>query len=110
GGPAVVVGLALGTHVSCALLDDGTTTCWGVGHFHQTGFDDLSDRLAPLTERHALGAGAVAVAIDVGDDSACVWLASGEVRCWGANGHGQSGTATGLRWAPSDEAINLGGR
>ena len=91
--PASVIAIAAGGDHSCAVLDNGGVRCWGrndsgelgLGHTQNVG-DDEAASVGPLI---ALGAPAVAVA--VGGAHSCALSASGEVRCWGRNAHGQLG-------------------
>lgn len=64
-------GLAGGdSALGCALLEDGTVRCWGMG-----GPGGRAEPVEGLAD---------VAAIDVGHGAACAVLRSGEVRCWGA--------------------------
>ncbi len=100
----VITSLAAGVLHTCALTADGLVRCWGANSRGQlgTGGTNLpptaSDgRLEPSTVD--LG-GEPAMAIAAGDAHTCALLSNGDVRCWGANGHGQLGTGdVEDRWA-----------
>ena len=84
-----------GTH-TCALLDDATVKCWGLGASGQLGQDstaNLGDQagemaaLAPVN----LGAGRTATAITAGGNHSCALLDDATVKCWGLGASGQLG-------------------
>jgi alpha-tubulin suppressor-like RCC1 family protein len=81
---------------TCALLDTRQVKCWGNGARGALGQGDLAtvgdqagemEALPPI----ALGTGRVAQAIGAGTSFSCALLDEGEVKCWGANQHGQLG-------------------
>jgi alpha-tubulin suppressor-like RCC1 family protein len=105
--PAVALGtgrtataLATGSRHSCALLDNATVKCWGLGSLGQTGQgtgdsigDDpgeMGDNLPPI----ALGAGRTATAITASLFHSCALLDNGTVKCWGYGAYGQTGQGT----------------
>ena len=73
---------------ACAILDDGSVSCWGQNHLGQLGngnihnWDAPSDALTP-TPTSSLGTGRTAVAISCGDSHTCAILDDGSVSCWG---------------------------
>jgi hypothetical protein len=81
--------LTAGNETTCALLDDGTVKCWGLGEL--TGLpsaanigDDpgeMGDALPALD----LGAGRKAVAVVLSATDGCAVLDDGTARCWGAH-------------------------
>jgi alpha-tubulin suppressor-like RCC1 family protein len=81
--------VATGASFSCALLANGTASCWGSNDAGELGTGDASSRLEPGTPV-ALDEGATA--ITAGDAHACALLEDGRVACWGSNAHGQLGT------------------
>lgn len=85
--------LAAGYAHVCAVLSDGTVRCWGLDVYGAlgAGVNDAG------TENDA-GVGPVRVSgitdatqISAGGFTTCVRTASGSVKCWGANDHGQLG-------------------
>lgn len=83
--------IAAGDRHTCALLEGGDVSCWGVNEAGQVGDATTTPRHAPRFV--ALGAAALAVA--AGGSHACAVLQSGAVLCWGSNAEGQvTGTAT----------------
>ena len=104
--PTVVMNLANATSVrtgkdhTCALRADGSVSCWGNNTSRQLGDGTETSRSVPtrvvglpdLTD-----ATMRATAIGAGADFSCALTSSG-ARCWGANGDGQLGLATGTVW------------
>ncbi|MFO0608784.1 MAG: hypothetical protein U0324_36795 [Polyangiales bacterium] len=78
--------VAAGSHLTCAVGDDGRVRCWG----HYTGFVYSTERdagAAPTVVPGVEGATALAVS----PDHACAVVAGGAVVCWGFNTWGQLG-------------------
>jgi alpha-tubulin suppressor-like RCC1 family protein len=119
GGPGFVAAqsrFALGTHHSCALLDDGTVRCWGLNDFGQLGSaaNSGTNNPNPAPQPAVNLAGHAAVAVTAGNFHSCALLDDGTVRCWGLNNLGQLGSATNngtINPNPTPQpAVNLGGR
>jgi alpha-tubulin suppressor-like RCC1 family protein len=89
------VAIAAGTTHTCALLDDGTVRCWGLGSSGQLGYGNTStigDNETPGSVGTVdLGAGRHAVAISAGGSHTCALLDDGTLRCWGLGSSGQLG-------------------
>ncbi|GEM_PF-2158122 len=89
--------ISSGGRHTCALLDNGTTKCWGSGTFGQlgsggfTGLGDdpgeMGDNLPPVD----LGSGRTAISVDAGWTMTCALLDDGTVKCWGGGFSGQTG-------------------
>jgi alpha-tubulin suppressor-like RCC1 family protein len=83
-----------GSH-TCALLDNGTVRCWGLGIDGQLGYGNsttIGDNETPGSVAPVdLGAGRSAIAISAGDVHTCALLENGTVRCWGEASSGQLG-------------------
>lgn len=85
--------VAAGHAHTCALMTSGKVRCWGRNDHGQLGYGhrrDIGDDEAPDTAGDVALAGA-AVAISVLDNQSCALLESGDVQCWGENGHGELG-------------------
>ena len=94
-GPPPLTGITQitsGAMHSCALLNSGSVRCWGDNGFGQLGNGTTRDASVPL----AVAGITNAVAIDSASTSlsTCAVLATGGVRCWGRNHHGQLGNGT----------------
>ncbi len=103
--PALVTGLrarptavAAGWTHTCALLADGSLSCWGDNAFGQLGDGTTDGRATPVRVRD-LSPRTLAVA--PGRDHTCALGDDGAVRCWGKNTEGQLGDPT---TAPSKTA------
>ena len=93
-----------GAYHSCAILDDGTVSCWGRNNHGQLGDGTTTDRNTP-TQTSSLGNGRSAVAISAGYWHTCAILDDGSVSCWGNGGAGRLGDGTqGDRTTPTQTA------
>ena len=89
------VAITAGDLHTCAILDDATVRCWGLGDDGQLGYGNtatIGDNETPGGVLPVdLGAGRSARAISAGFNHTCALLDDGSVRCWGAPGNGQLG-------------------
>ena len=84
------VAISAGVDHSCAVLDDGSASCWGFDSGGQLGDDAvIANKATPAPV--ALPAGRRAVAISAGSNHSCVLLDDGSASCWGFDGGGQLG-------------------
>ncbi|MET0791393.1 MAG: hypothetical protein ABW061_07715 [Polyangiaceae bacterium] len=89
--------IAAGHAHACAILDDGSSKCWGLNGYGQLGQgdargrgalpSDMGDALLPID----LGAGHSAKSISVGPNQTCALLENKALKCWGHNGFGNLG-------------------
>ena len=82
--------VAAGYQHTCAILDNGSVSCWGRGNFGQLGNGGTSQQNSP-TLTSSLGTGRTAVAITAGYSHTCAILDNGSVSCWGRGNFGQLG-------------------
>ncbi|MDQ6776687.1 MAG: RTX toxin, partial [Actinomycetota bacterium] len=95
GGGRTAIAISAGGLHTCAILDNGSVLCWGLGTSGQLGYGNTSDvgdkqtpgSVAPVD----LGPGRTAVAISAGDAHTCAILDNGRVLCWGYGGDGRLG-------------------
>jgi len=87
------VAITAGNFHTCAILDDGSVSCWGNNERGQLGDGTETNRNTP-TQTSSLGTDRTAVAITAGDSHTCAILDDGSVSCWGNNGQGQLGDGT----------------
>jgi alpha-tubulin suppressor-like RCC1 family protein len=87
----------------CALLSDGTVTCWGYGYLDQLGRDaggctPFACALPPAVVSGLTGV----IQVGCGEGLSCALRGDGTVACWGQNRYGQLGGATdaGQSFAP----------
>ena len=102
------IAFALGTSHACAVKRDGGVACWGlnkygeVGPHHDGPAGEVADmRGAPVAVATVSGA----IGVAVSESASCAALASGKVRCWGGNEHGELGDGND---ADQDKAIARG--
>jgi hypothetical protein len=84
------VQIALGTNHTCALLDDGTVSCWGMNGSGQLGVSAGPDHYVPVP----VAGLADVVQLAAGGDQTCARHADGHVSCWGSNAYGALGDGT----------------
>jgi alpha-tubulin suppressor-like RCC1 family protein len=88
--------VTMGLEHTCAILDDNTLKCWGVGYLlgQQTtepiGDDptEMGDALSTVD----LGTGRTVKNVAAGFNHTCAILDDNALKCWGLNDYGQLGT------------------
>ena len=91
GGP--VAQLSIGSVHVCAVLEDGSVSCWGSGADGQLGYGntfDIGDNETPASVG-PVDVGGTAVQVAAGFNHSCVLLDDGTVRCWGSAEFGALG-------------------
>jgi alpha-tubulin suppressor-like RCC1 family protein len=85
--PAPAIDVDLGYEHGCAVLDDGSTWCWGANLDSETGQQPSANVLQPTPVPNLPRA----VGVAAGGSHTCVDLGLEGVRCWGSNLSGQLG-------------------
>ena len=101
------VTISAGYDSTCAILDDGSVSCWGNNGIGQIGDGTTTDRNIP-TQTASLGTDRTAVAISVGHLHTCAILDDGSVSCWGYNANGQLGDGTNTDRLTPTQTSSLG--
>ena len=101
------VAISAGRYHTCALLDDGSVSCWGRNFFGQLGDGTTTDRNTP-TQISSLGTDRTAVAISAGERHTCAILDDGSVSCWGSNNGGRLGDGTTTDHSTPTQTSTLG--
>lgn len=87
--------ISAGADHTCAILDDDSVRCWGLGQYGRLGYgntDNIGDSRTPGSVGPVnLGLGRTAKAISAGGVHTCAVLDNASVRCWGYGGFGQLG-------------------
>ncbi|HWF50501.1 MAG TPA: hypothetical protein VG294_07665 [Solirubrobacteraceae bacterium] len=87
--------ISAGNYHTCALLDDGSARCWGLGGNGRLGYgstQNVGDTQAPGSVGPVdFGSGQTALAVSAGGAHTCAVLHDGSVRCWGFGVDGQLG-------------------
>jgi alpha-tubulin suppressor-like RCC1 family protein len=95
GAGRTVTAITAGSGHTCALLDDATAHCWGLGGNGRLGYGNTNsigdDEPANSAGAINFGAGHTVKAISAGDSHTCAILDDGTVRCWGYAAAGQLG-------------------
>jgi alpha-tubulin suppressor-like RCC1 family protein len=90
--------IAAGLWHTCAVLDQGKLKCWGDNRVGQLGLGDTRNRGDDAGEMGDnlpavdLGVPGYATQVAPGAYHTCALLGTGDVKCWGNNEHGQTGT------------------
>jgi alpha-tubulin suppressor-like RCC1 family protein len=80
--------LAAGDSHTCGVSSDGAVKCWGRNTSGELGNGATANgSFTPVT---AVAAGPTALELGLGDAHSCASVGP-DVRCWGANDHGQLG-------------------
>ena len=87
------VSIGVGNGHACAILDNGSVSCWGNNNWGQLGDGTYTAKSTP-TLTSSLGVSRTAVSLSVGSSSTCVILDDGTAKCWGDNNYGQLGDGT----------------
>jgi len=107
GSGRTAVAISSGRETTCAILDDGSVSCWGGNSYGQLGDGTNTDRSAP-SQTSSLGTGRTAVAISSGGSRTCVILDDGSVSCWGRNLYGGLGDGTNTNRNTPTQTSSLG--
>ena len=99
--------IAAGQYHTCAILDDGSVSCWGNNGNGQLGDGTYSDRNTPA-QTASLGEGRTAVALAAGGWHTCAILDNGSVSCWGQNSYGMVGDGTDTNRLTPTQTSSLG--
>ncbi|MDA8545546.1 hypothetical protein N9K60_02030 [Candidatus Poseidoniales archaeon] len=99
GNGRTAIALTTGPDQTCAILDNGSVSCWGNSY--------IAYGPNP-TQISSLGLGRTAVAISASQDHTCAILDDGSVRCWGRNAQGQLGDGTNSPSANPIQTSSLG--
>jgi alpha-tubulin suppressor-like RCC1 family protein len=111
----IALQISAGYSHTCALLNDDSIKCWGSNGNGELGLDDTEgvgdgpDEMGGILPAVDLGTGKTAVQISAGEGHTCAVLNDGSVKCWGHNGHGESGLGNQETYGdePSEMGDNL---
>jgi alpha-tubulin suppressor-like RCC1 family protein len=84
---------ASGYH-TCAVLSDGTVSCWGRNEYGQLGTGDTTNSNTPLAVTGGALTGKTVTRVSAGREHTCALLANGTVACWGMSHTGRLGNGS----------------
>jgi hypothetical protein len=93
-GGRAAVAISAGSLHTCAILDDGSVRCWGLGANGRLGYaatNVIGDDETPAAAGPVNLGGHAATAISAGNLHTCARLDDGHVRCWGFGATGRLG-------------------
>lgn len=95
--PVLVIGLHTaavdldaGAYHTCAVMVDGSVSCWGSNILGQLGNGSTDNTFSPTSVTGLVNA----VALAAGQDHTCALVSNGTVHCWGSNEDGMLGDLT----------------
>ena len=96
GAGKTAIAVSVGFSHSCAILNDHTLKCWGMGADGRLGYDSTDNKGDDPGEMGLLGTvflgpGKSALAVSAGAFHTCTVLNDHSVKCWGFNAFGQLG-------------------
>ena len=89
--------ISVGSHHTCALLDNGQVKCWGDNQYGWLGTGDSEVRgdepgeMGDALPTVALGTGRYATHLLASQSNTCVALDNGKIKCWGSQWSGMLG-------------------
>jgi alpha-tubulin suppressor-like RCC1 family protein len=87
-----VTQITAGGYHTCALISDGTVSCWGLNNSGQLGTGDLIDSNVPVAITGGAFTGVTISQITAGYQHTCALIADGGIACTGDDSYGQLGT------------------
>ena len=99
--------ISAGIWHTCAILDNGSVSCWGYGPVGQLGLSTQTRVYAPMWVD--IGQNRTATQISTSNQHTCAILDNGSVKCWGDNANQQLGYSTSTNYSSYTPVIvNLG--
>ena len=83
--------ISAGARHTCALLDNGSVSCWGDGENGQLGNGALQSTSSVPSPLLPFPSGQKAMTLSSGNSHTCAILDDGAIACWGAGSEGQLG-------------------
>lgn len=84
----VPIAISAGNYFTCALLSDGSVSCWG------GTYDALGNTYAGTSPSLVVGLSGAVASLSTASWSTCALMRSGSVECWGRNDNGELGNGT----------------
>ena len=89
-----VTDITAGYGHTCALIADGTVTCWGYNSDGELGGGDTSNRNVPVAVAGGAHTNKTVTQITAGTYHTCALISDGTATCWGDNSYGQLGNGS----------------
>ena len=101
------IAISAGNAHTCALLDNGSVSCWGSGANGRLGDGSTSDSLTP-TLTSSMGENRHAIGLAAGGAFTCALLDNGSVACWGLSSQSQLGNNSFIEKSTPTQTASLG--
>jgi len=90
------VSVSTSLYHSCAVMANGSVTCWGNNGSGQLGNNSAISSPIPVLAQNITGLipASTAVIVSTGSFHTCALMGDSTVQCWGANSYGQLGTSS----------------
>ena len=103
-----VKSISAGSHHTCAVLDNGSATCWGYNYNGQLGDGTTSTSNSPVSVSGLGSVNSISAGGNINGSHTCALLDNGSAMCWGYNNDGQLGNgSSGTDSATPGTVINL---
>ncbi len=106
--PRPAIKIAANFQNACAILDDYSVRCWGLGTSAVNGQGNTTAYSSPPATAVNLGTNKLAIDLKVGWYGVCVLLSDSSIKCWGQNFNGFLGQNIAHNTIIGDSAAEMG--
>jgi len=102
-----VKSISAGFHHTCAVLDNGSVTCWGYNYNGQLGDGTTSTSNSPVSVSGLGSVNSISAGGNINGSYTCALLDNGSAMCWGYNNDGQLGNGNNDNSTTPQSVLNL---